>query len=157
MVQLSQPHMTTGRRRPRLYGPLSAQQCLCFSTHCLRLSSLSCQEAIVFWFHGCSHYPQWFLEPKRKSVTISTFSPSICHAVMGLDAMILVFLIFIFKPGLSLSSFILIKRRLVLLCFLPLEWYNPHIWGCWCFSHLSWFQLVSHPAQHFSWCAQHVD
>ena len=32
------------------------------------------------------------LEPKkRKSVTTSTFSPSICHAVMGLDAMILAF------------------------------------------------------------------
>ena len=28
---------------------------------------------------------------KRKSVTTSTFSPSICHAVMGPDAMILVF------------------------------------------------------------------
>ena len=32
------------------------------------------------------------LEPKkRKSVTASTFSPSICHEIMGLDAMILVF------------------------------------------------------------------
>ena len=32
------------------------------------------------------------LEPKkRKSVTTSTFSPSICHVVMGPDAMILVF------------------------------------------------------------------
>ena len=29
--------------------------------------------------------------PKIKSVTISTVSPSICHEVMGLDAMILVF------------------------------------------------------------------
>jgi len=28
---------------------------------------------------------------KRKSVTVSTFSPSICHEVMGLDAMILIF------------------------------------------------------------------
>ena len=45
------------------------------------------------------------LEPKkRKSVTTSTFSPSICHEVMGLDAMILVFLIFGFKLALSLSS-----------------------------------------------------
>ena len=26
----------------------------------LSLSSLSCQEAIAFWFHGCSHCPQWF-------------------------------------------------------------------------------------------------
>ena len=32
------------------------------------------------------------LEPKKiKSVTVSTLSPSICHEVMGLDAMILVF------------------------------------------------------------------
>ena len=32
------------------------------------------------------------LEPKkRKFVTASTFPPSICHAVMGPDAMILVF------------------------------------------------------------------
>ena len=32
------------------------------------------------------------LEPnERKSATVSTFSPSICHQVMGLDAMILVF------------------------------------------------------------------
>ena len=32
------------------------------------------------------------LEPKkRKSVTTSTFSPLICHAVMGTDAMILIF------------------------------------------------------------------
>ena len=32
------------------------------------------------------------LEPKkRKSVTVSTFPPSICHEVMGLDTMILVF------------------------------------------------------------------
>ena len=32
------------------------------------------------------------LEPKKiKSVTVSTFSPSSCHEVMGLDAMILVF------------------------------------------------------------------
>ena len=33
------------------------------------------------------------LEPKKiKSVTVSTVSPSVCHEVMGLDAMIFVFL-----------------------------------------------------------------
>ena len=32
------------------------------------------------------------LEPEKiKSVTISTFSSSVCHEVMGLDAMVLVF------------------------------------------------------------------
>jgi len=46
------------------------------------------------------------LEPKkRKSVTASTFSPSVYHVVMGLDAMILVFRMLNFKPAFSFSSF----------------------------------------------------
>ena len=50
-------------------------------------------------------------EPKKiKSVTVSTFSPSICHEVMGPDVMILVFWKLSFKPAFSLSSFTLIKR-----------------------------------------------
>ena len=32
-----------------------------------------------------------FVPKKIKSVTVSIVSPSICHGVMGLDAMILVF------------------------------------------------------------------
>ena len=48
---------------------------------------------------------------KRKSVTAPTFPPSICHEVMGLGAMILVFLILSFKLFFSLSSFTCIKRH----------------------------------------------
>ena len=45
-------------------------------------------------------------EPKkRKSIAASTFSPSICHEVMGLDAMILVFRMLNLKPSFSLYSF----------------------------------------------------
>ena len=45
------------------------------------------------------------LEPKMsKFVTVSNFSPSICHEIMRSDAMILVFLIFSFKPALLLHS-----------------------------------------------------
>ena len=44
------------------------------------------------------------LEPKKiKSVTVSIVSPSICHEVMGPDAMILVFSMLSFKPALSFS------------------------------------------------------
>ena len=51
------------------------------------------------------------LEPKKiKSVTLSIVSPSICHEVMGPDAMILVFWILSLKPTFSLSSFTFIKR-----------------------------------------------
>ena len=58
------------------------------------------------------------LEPKKiKSVTISIVSPSICHEVMGPDAMIFVFWMLSFKPTfhspLSLSS----RGSLVLFTF----------------------------------------
>ena len=40
------------------------------------------------------------LEPKKiKSTTVSTFSPSICHELIALDAMILVFWMLSFKPA----------------------------------------------------------
>ena len=70
------------------------------------------------------------LEAKNiKSVTVSTFSPSICHEVMGHDDMILVFECWTLSQ-LSHSSFSPISRgSLVPLHFLPLEWYL-HICGC---------------------------
>ena len=53
------------------------------------------------------------LESKKiKSVNVSNVSPSICHAMMGLDAMILVFQMLSFKPALLHSSFTFIKRLL---------------------------------------------
>ena len=48
---------------------------------------------------------------KIKSVTVFNVSPSICHEEVGLDAMILVFWMLIFKPTLSLFSFTFIKRQ----------------------------------------------
>ena len=51
------------------------------------------------------------LEPKKiKSVTVSIVSTTICHEVMGPDAMILVFWMLSFKPAFSLFCFTLIKR-----------------------------------------------
>ena len=51
------------------------------------------------------------LEPKKiKSLTVSIVSPSICHEVMGQDAMIFVFWMLSFKPTFSLFSFTFIKR-----------------------------------------------
>ena len=58
------------------------------------------------------------LEPKKiKSVTVSIVSPSICHEVMGPDAMILVFWMLSFKPAYSLYTFIFIKRLYFLFAF----------------------------------------
>ena len=50
------------------------------------------------------------LEPRKiKSDNVSTVYPHICHEVMGLDSMILVFWLLSFKPTFSLSSFTFIK------------------------------------------------
>ena len=63
---------------------------------------------LISWLQSPSSV---ILEPKKiKSVTVSTFSPSICHEVMGPDAIILFFLMLSLKPTFSLSSFALIKR-----------------------------------------------
>ena len=95
------------------------------------------------------------LEPKKtKSVTISTVSTSICHEVMGSNAMILIFLMQTFKPAFSPSSFTLIKRlfssslsalRMVLSAYLRFLIFLPVILipACassslvWCILHIS--------------------
>ena len=68
--------------------------------------------------------------PKIKSVTVPIFPPSVCHEMMGLDAMISIFfecwvLSQLFHCPLSPSS----KGSLVLLYFVPLGWSHLHIWG----------------------------
>ena len=92
------------------------------------------------------------LEPRKiKSVTVSIVSPSICHEAMGPVAMIFVFWMLSFKPGFSLSSFTCIKRLFSSSLLSAIRWCHLHIWGYWCFSLQSWFQLVLYPAQHFTW------
>ena len=48
--------------------------------------------------------------PKNKAYHWLHVSPSICHEMMGPDAMILVFWMLSFKPTFSLSSFTFLKR-----------------------------------------------
>ena len=48
-----------------------------------------CERLLISWLQSAS---SGILEPQKiKSVTVSIVSPSICHEVMGPDAMILVF------------------------------------------------------------------
>ena len=50
---------------------------------------LRSKHLLILWLQSPSTV---ILEPKKmKSATVSTFSPSICHEVMGQDAMILIF------------------------------------------------------------------
>ena len=67
---------------------------------------------LISWLHSTSAV---ILEPPNiKSVTVSIVSPSICHDMMGTDAMILVFWMLSFKPTFSLSSFTFIKSLFTL-------------------------------------------
>ena len=69
-VCLSQLYMITGKTIAltlRIF--VGRATSLLFST-LSSLSSLSSQEAIVFWLHGCSHRPQWFWSPRRGNVPL---------------------------------------------------------------------------------------
>ena len=62
---------------------------------------------LISWLQSLSTV---ILEPKKiKSGTVSIFSPSICHEVMGSDAMSLVLWMLSFKSASPLSSFTFIK------------------------------------------------
>ena len=94
-------------------------------------------------------------EPEKiKSVTVSIFTPSLCHEVMGPDAMIFVFWTLSFKPAFPLSSLTFIKT--LFNSSLPLTWFHLHMCSCWYFSQQSWFQPGIHSALHFTWCTLHI-
>ena len=86
MIQLSHPYMTTGENVVLTsWIFVSKEISLLFNM----LSRFSLQGAS---FNFKTADTVMILEPmKRKSVTASTFSPSICHEVKGPHARILVF------------------------------------------------------------------
>ena len=105
MVEISHLYMTTGKTivlaictfinkvMSLLFNMLSRFVIAFFPRNkCLLISWLQSPSEVI-------------LEPKKiKPVTTSTFSPSICHEVMGPDATILVFWMLSFKPSVLLSS-----------------------------------------------------
>ena len=80
------------------YGPLLAKWYLCFLIHyvCHSFSPRS-ECLLISWLQSPSTV---ILEPKKmRSDTVSPFSPSICHEVIGPDVVILVFWLLEFQPG----------------------------------------------------------
>ena len=111
MVQLSHLYMTTGKATVLiLWTFVGKVMFLLFNTlsrFAITFLSRS-KHLLIPWLQSLSKV---ILEPRKiKSVTLSNFSPSIYHDMMGLDAMILGFLTLRFKLAFSLSSFTLIKR-----------------------------------------------
>ena len=110
-IQLSHPYMTTRKTialmRWTFVGKVMSLLFNMLSRLVIALLPRS-KHLLISWRQSPSAV---ILEPKKlKSVTVSIVSPSICHEMMGPDAMILVFWMLSFKLTFSLSSFIFIKR-----------------------------------------------
>ena len=91
-VQLSHPYMTTGKT-------IALTRWTCVGKVMSLLFNMLSMLVITFLLRSKCLFISWLqspsaviLEPKKiKSVTVSTGSPSICHEMMGPDAMILIF------------------------------------------------------------------
>ena len=107
MIQLSHPCMTTGKTIALTRWAFVIKVMSLLFNMFSRWSELFFQGASIFQISWLKSPSAVILKPKKiKSVTVSIVSPSICHELLGLDAMILGFSILNFKPTFSLSSFI---------------------------------------------------
>ena len=111
MVQLSEPYVTTGK--------IIALSIQTFVGRVISLPFNTLSRFVIAFLPRSKHLLiSWLQSPstvilelqKGKSDTTSTYYPSICHEVMGLDTVIVVFLMFSIKLALWLSSSTLIRR-----------------------------------------------
>ena len=156
MIWHSHTYMTTGKTIAlTIQTFVSKMMCLLFNmlSRFVIASLPRSKHLLISWLQSPSTV---ILESKKiKSITVSIVSPSVCHEVMGPDAMILVFWMLSLKPAFSLSFFTLIKRlfsysslsaiRVVSSVYLRLLVFLPAILIPGCAS--------SGPAFHMMYCA----
>ena len=92
IVQLSHPYMTTGKTRA-LTRPTFVDKVMSLLFKMLSRLVITflprSKYLLISWLQSPSAV---ILEPRKiKSATVSTVCPSVCHEIMGPDAMILVF------------------------------------------------------------------
>ena len=102
MVQLSHPYLTTGKTialiRQTFVSKVMSLLFNMLSSFVINFLQRN-KHLLISWLQSHSAV---ILEPKKiKSVTVSIFSPSIWHKVIGPDAVILVFWMLSFKAGFS--------------------------------------------------------
>ena len=141
IVQLSHPYTTTGKTKALTRQTFVGKVMSLFFFKCC-LSCLSCpflprsKHLLISWLQSASAV---ILQPKkRNSITVSIVSPSLCHEVMGTNAMILVLWMLSFKLAFSLLFFNFIKRlssssslstiRMMSSLYLRLLIFLPAIW-----------------------------
>ena len=105
-VQLSHPHMTTGKT-------IALTRWTFVDKIISLLFNMLSRLVITFLQRSKRLLISWSQSPsavileskKRKSLTVSIISPSVCHELMGLDAIILGFSMLSVKPAFSLFLF----------------------------------------------------
>ena len=123
-------------------------------------------KASILWCSAFFMVQLWLLHMTTGSITdltiqafvgkvMSILSPSICHEVMGPDAMILIFWMSTFKPSFSLYSFTFINRLLSSSLLSAIRVMSSVNLRLLLFLPESWYLLELHPAQHFTWCTLH--
>ena len=92
MVQLSHPYMTNGKTIALTIQTIVGKMMFLLFNMLSRFAITFLPRSKCLLLLEKAVTVQVILEPKKiKSDTVSIISPSICHEVMGLDAMILVF------------------------------------------------------------------
>ena len=129
MAQLSHPYMTTGKtialNIQTFVGKVTSLLFNMLASFVITFLPRS-KDLLISWLQSPS---EGVLEPKKlQSVTVSTFFPSICHEMIGLDAVILDFFNAVssqlFHSSLPPSS----RGSLVPPHFLPLTRDHLHTW-----------------------------
>ena len=139
IVQLSHPYMIIGKTIA-----LTRQTFVCKAMSLLfnMLSRLVITFLLILWIkHLLISWLQSpsvvILEPKKiKYVTVAIVSPPVCHEMMGLDAMILIFECWVLN---QLSSFTFIKRLFSSSSLSVIMLVSSTYWSYWYFSRQSWF------------------
>jgi len=155
-VQLSQPYVTTGKTTALIIGTsVGRVMSLLFNALSRFVIAFlpSSNHLLISWLQSVSGV---ILEPKKRNLSLLPPFPFYLPWSNGPGYHDLSFLIFSFKPALSLSSFILIKKPFSSSSLSVIRVVSPAYLRLLIFSCLSWFQLITHPAQHFSRCAQRI-
>ena len=106
IVQLSHPYMTTGKTIALTRWTFEGKVMSLLFNKLSRLVITFLPRSKYLLISWLQSPPAVILEPRKiKSATVSPVSPSICHEVMGPDAVILVFWMLSFKPTFSTLLF----------------------------------------------------
>ena len=157
IVQLLYPCMTTGKpialTRRTFVGKVMSLLFNMLSRLVITFLPRS-KRLLILWQQSPSAV---ILEPPKNKVSLCFHCfPIYLPWSDGTRCHDLIFWMLSFKPTFSLSSFTFIKRLFSSSSLSAIGWCHLRIWGDWYFSWQSWFQLVLHPAQHFSRCTLHI-